>query len=393
MDPKLKKFLRAVAILSFFLILFSAPGIIPILIFGALIYFSLSGSGKKFFDPERWKDGKGPIDISAFQSFSSRSSTPPPPSPKKTTPGNILSDIQNLFSEKPPKNSSPLTPSPMNSFSSSSLILGLLILFGGSVLLDGFVSVPAGSVAVIFDRGQGVINTPLPEGIHLKIPFWQTATIVNTRLQEMSILVQDKSTEPINALTKDGQQVNIDATVQYYITTTDAPNLFQQIGLDYEQKIITPGVRSVVREIITGYDSKELFAQEKREEAVHQIRERLRANYAEKFITLKDILIRNVEFSDNYLKSIEEKKIAEQKVQRAEFEQQEAKVRKETTIIEAQAQAESIRLKGDALHNNPEVIQLQFVDKLAPNVSWGILPDGAVPLIDPSKMGAATVKK
>ncbi len=380
MDPKLQNFLRAIGILVFFLIIFSLPGFFPILLFGALIYFTMTDAGKKFFDPERWKNTKEGLDITAFQSSSHR-----PPPKEKSSPPNIFSDVQNIFS-RPPQKSNPLTPSPMNNFSSVPIFIVILVIFGGSVLFDGIVNVPAGNVAVIFDRGDGVLEKSLPEGLHFKIPFWQVATLVDTRLQEMSILVQDKSTEPINALTRDGQQVNIDATVQYYISAENAPKIYQKIGSDYQKKIIMPGVRSIVREIVTGYDSKELFAQEKREEASRRIREKLTANYAEGFITLKDILVRNVGFSDNYLKSIEEKKIAEQKVQRAEFEQQEAKVRKETTIIDAQGQAESIRLKGDALRNSPEVIQLQFVEKLAPNVSWGILPDGAVPLIDPSKM-------
>jgi len=55
---------------------------------------------------------------------------------------------------------------------------------------------------------------------------------------------------------------------------------------------------------------------------------------------------------------------------------------KEKIIIEAQAEAEGIRLKGEALRNNPEVIQLEFVNKLAPNISWGILPNSVTPMLN-----------
>jgi regulator of protease activity HflC (stomatin/prohibitin superfamily) len=56
-------------------------------------------------------------------------------------------------------------------------------------------------------------------------------------------------------------------------------------------------------------------------------------------------LVRNIKFSDIYLNSIEEKQIAEQKIQKAEFEKKEAIIRKEKTIIEAEAEAEAIKLK------------------------------------------------
>ena len=44
-------------------------------------------------------------------------------------------------------------------------------------VLDGFVMVPAGHVAVLLDRGRGVLqDNILKTGLHVKIPFWQVAT-------------------------------------------------------------------------------------------------------------------------------------------------------------------------------------------------------------------------
>jgi hypothetical protein len=46
-----------------------------------------------------------------------------------------------------------------------------------------------------------------------------------------------------------------------------------------------------------------------------------------------------------YLDSIEEKQVAQQKIQKAEYEKQQALIVKETKIIEAEAEAEAIKLK------------------------------------------------
>jgi regulator of protease activity HflC (stomatin/prohibitin superfamily) len=256
-------------------------------------------------------------------------------------------------------------------------------------VLDGFVNVPPGNVGVISDKGRGVLEEELGVGLHLKIPFWQTAILLDTRLQvyTMSIAMREGQVtgdDSIEVLTKDGQKVNVDLTVQYVVDAKQADRIYDEIGNLYqvEQKVIRPPVRNIVREVITGYESKQLFDNASRQKASQEIEELIRKKYAQDYVILRSSLLRNVRFSDVYLNAIEEKQVAEQKIQKAEFEKQEAKIRKERTIIEAEAEAEAISLKGESLRENPEVIQLQFVEKMAPQINWGILPDGALPLID-----------
>ncbi|MCL5942780.1 MAG: prohibitin family protein, partial [Actinobacteria bacterium] len=59
-----------------------------------------------------------------------------------------------------------------------------------------------------------------------------------------------------------------------------------------------------------------------------------------------------------------------------------AQAEAEKKKIEAEGEAEAIRLKQEALAQNPLVIQYEFVQKLSPNVTWGVLPDSVVPLLD-----------
>lgn len=264
------------------------------------------------------------------------------------------------------------------------LVVGLVALL---IIVDGLVSVPAGHVAVLYDRGRGVLHESLTEGLHLKIPFWQIATKMDTRLQTFTMTIREEeqkgiSAEPVESLTRDGQKVNIDATVQFRIAGKDAPKIYQSIGLDYVEKIVKPGVRSVIREVITGYDSTKLFNQENRTEAALKMEEKLRNVYIRSNIQLDSLLLRNVQFSDTYLKAIEDKQVAQQKIQKAEYEKQEAEQLKQKKIIEAEGEAQAIKLKAETLRFNPQVIQWEFVEKMAPNINWGILPDGALPLLD-----------
>jgi regulator of protease activity HflC (stomatin/prohibitin superfamily) len=267
------------------------------------------------------------------------------------------------------------------------IIPTIITLIGVMLIIDGFVMVPAGHVAVILDRGRGVLEEPLPTGLHLKIPFWQKTTEFDTRLQTytMSIAASEGElygNDAIEALTKDGQQVKVDLTVQFYLPPQNASDIYANVGLNYVDKIVRPAARSIVRNVITGFNSKELFAIETRQEAQTAIKTAMTENFESKNLILDDILLRNVQFSDVYLKAIEEKQIAEQKIQKAEFEKQEALIIKEKKIIEAEAEAEAITLKGDALKNSPKVIELEMVQKLSPNIDWGVLPDGVLPMLN-----------
>lgn len=376
----------------FFLFLWKSE-LFPLLVFLGLILFITSDSGKKLLGKDEWGTSdsssgtKKRKEILVPYSESDQNISSPPSSEKlqPTSPKDKPSFFQNIFSffhsltHKKTMNihlQKKQTP-PLGAGMIGLAIIGVIAL---AVIADGVVSVPAGHTGVIFSRVNGGIQEKtLNEGFNLKVPFLETATILSTRIQEKTV---NHQRDPIEALTKDGQRVDIDITVQYRIARENAPKLFQEIGMDYEGKVITPAIRSVVREVITGYDSKELFEQTARTKAEKEIVKNLESNYAKKYITLEDSLIRNVKFSDKYLDTIEEKKIAEQVIEKSKFEKENALIQKDKKIIEAEAEAESIKLRGDALESNPEVIQLQFVEKMAPQINWGILPDGAIPMIN-----------
>lgn len=303
-----------------------------------------------------------------------------------------ISSLKDMLSGKEPKSSiSPNFLRTMEEFrlrpSHIAMIIGLILLV--LIIIDGLVSVPAGHVAVIFDRGRGVLEEPVPEGLHLKIPFWQSAYLMDTRLQSYTMSIASGEGEllgddSIESLTKDGQKVYIDITTQYRLKGNDAPWIYREVGPQqkYIADVVRPGIRNVVRDVITGYDSTKLFTQETRLEAQRAMFDRLSTLYEKKRIHLEEVLLRNIQFSEIYLQSIEDKQVAQQRIQKAEYERQEAEKLKEKKIIEAQAESEAIRLKGETLKANPGVIQYEFVQKMAPQINWGILPNSAVPLLD-----------
>src|SRR3990167_11096518 len=101
-----------------------------------------------------------------------------------------------------------------------------------------FISVPPGHVATVYDRGRGVLNKVWRPGLHLKIPFWQTAKLFNaqtleydmregTALDDHSEFFGDK---PINAVTRDNKLVKVQGTLLLRINKEMLPILWETVG-------------------------------------------------------------------------------------------------------------------------------------------------------------------
>ncbi|MFC1656060.1 prohibitin family protein [Patescibacteria group bacterium] len=267
-------------------------------------------------------------------------------------------------------------------------IPAIIVLFVVLIIMDGFVSVPAGHVGVIFDQGRGVLENELDEGLHLKVPFWQQATVMDARTQEYTMSIAPgegavHTDDSIESRSSDGQVIWVDATILFHIDKTEADNIKRELGTedDYYAKIIRPRSREIMRLVIARYNALDLVS-EKRTDIVAEMAEGLTDAYGSHNIILEEMVLRNVTYSAEFANVIEEKEISRQKIKISEYQKDQATQLKEKKIIEAEAEAESIRLKGEALRSNPEVIQLEFVNKLSPNVSWGILPDSITPFFN-----------
>ena len=274
-------------------------------------------------------------------------------------------------------------------FSCGMLVVVIVVVM---IINDGFVRVPPGHVAVIYSLGKGVLEAERPEGLSMKIPFWQKAYLMDVRTQAYTMSIAQGEGEiynddSIQCKSVDGQDVFIDATILYHINPDEANIIIQTLGSEreYKQKIVRPKARTIIREVIAKYKALDLVS-EKRAEVSQLLTDNLKVAYESNNIILEEVALRNVSYSAEFSKAIEEKQIAEQKVITAQYKKQEAEQVKEKKIIEAQADAEAIRLKGESLRANPSVIQFEFVQKMADDIKWGILPDGVTPIMDFGEM-------
>jgi prohibitin 2 len=96
-------------------------------------------------------------------------------------------------------------------------------------------------------------------------------------------------------------------------------------------------------------------------------------------LTIEDLVIENISLSAELEHAIEQKMVQEQEAAKAKFIQQKAEIEAQTAIVRARGEAESIRIRGEALRETPKFIELQLVEK------W----DGKSPLVVGQGSGAS----
>jgi len=195
-------------------------------------------------------------------------------------------------------------------------IVLLLWLFFASIII-----VDAGQTGVYSLFGR-VKDQELRSGFHLVIPLAKvTKMSIRTEEYTMSIVSDEgkkQGSDAITALTKEGLSVDLDMTVLYRIDEEKASDLYKNVGLTYDEKIIRPSIRSVIREVIAQYEAKNIYS-EKRQEATINIQTNLKSDLKSRGIIIEEVLLRNVVLPANLANSIQEKLQAEQESEKYNF--------------------------------------------------------------------------
>lgn len=236
-------------------------------------------------------------------------------------------------------------------------ILGLLLMIGW---LSGCVVIEDGEVGVKKSFGR-ISDEPVGQGIAFQIPVARTVTPWNVKLQEIK--------ETANVPSSEGLIVGLDTSVLFRVIPEQAPELRKKIGRNYREVLLIPYFRNAVRDVVSGYQVKNIYAEAGRKEIAGKIREFLTGTLGPAGIEIRDVLLRDVQLPARFRESIEAKLTAEQRVQQKQFELEQARKDAEIEVARAEgaAQAQEIvrsTLSGSylqylwikTLNENPNVI-------------------------------------
>jgi regulator of protease activity HflC (stomatin/prohibitin superfamily) len=268
------------------------------------------------------------------------------------------------------------------------IFLAVLIFGGGS-----FYTVDQGERGVILRNGA-VVGTAEP-GLGFKLP-------IIDKVVKITVQNRSKVYEHVNTYSRDQQPADITLSVNYRLPADQVQKIYAEYG----------GEEGVVNRLI----DRRVFEQVKNVfgqfNAVTAIQERARLNAQTQEAITKSVIgpvmidsvqIENIDFSDAYEQSIENRMLAEVEVQKLRQNAEREKVQAQITVTQANAradavraeaeanaaatrlagnaEADAIRAKGAALQDNPSLINLTAAEKWNGQLPNTMVPGSALPFI------------
>jgi len=250
----------------------------------------------------------------------------------------------------------PQTPEFFKDLGKKSAFLYVIIF----IALLGFISKPY----VIIDEGERGIKVttgkyesiPLEPGLHFIIPGIQKVIIVDTKVRIINYksaidrVARDSGIQtnaPITVLDARGLPVTIELTVQYQLNSLHASQTISTWGRSWEDKIINPVVRDIVRNVIGTFSAESLPV--RRNEIAMLIDTKIRENVDRLDntpVVLKSVQLREIILPAEVKKQIERVQIAKQDVERVQQEVQKTKQEAIKRAEKERGEAEAIKIKA-----------------------------------------------
>jgi regulator of protease activity HflC (stomatin/prohibitin superfamily) len=248
--------------------------------------------------------------------------------------------------------------------------LPLIILIG---LASSIRVVPVGHSLVIFNTVTRSFRLAR-QGITFVTPLISSTADYDLRRQEYtmsSAAGEGRKSDIDDSLwspTREGLQVGIDLTVWHHLDPDRVTSIHQKIGPDYEDKIIRPAVRSVIRLVISEYAVMDVYSS-KRAAIQDEINTKIRQLVEKDGFIVDEVVLRDVRFTPEFAKAIETKQVAQQAAEQMQYTLEKEQKEAERKVIEAQGRANAIKVINQALAQNPNYIKYLYVDKLSDKIS------------------------
>jgi len=275
-----------------------------------------------------------------------------------------------------------------------------------------FVEPPERGVVISAFAPKGYREEPLQPGLRWIIPYVESVVYypIHKNTYTMSIAQSEgqiQGDDSVAARTSDGQEIFIDASVIFSIDPEEVIDVHITWQNRYIDDLVRPLSRGVIRDAVSQFRVDQVYST-KRAEMTKQMETEMSRVLDENGLLLADFVLRNITFSPEYAASVEQKQVAEQQAQQAKFvvesRKQEAEQARQTAqgaadaaviasegqakaiviqanadaearLIQANAEAEALALLGEAIKKNPDILTLEYIQKLAPGIQVMLVPN------------------
>ena len=228
--------------------------------------------------------------------------------------------------------------------SRTALIIGGVI----AILLIGIfkmsITIDAGEAGVLFKTFGGGVDTEQTygEGFHIIAP-WNKMIRYEVRQNELL--------EQMSVLSANGLEITVDLSAWYHPEQSKLPQLHQEKGQDYLNRLVKPAVRSATRSVVGRYTPEQIYSS-KRDAIQKEIFEETKTILDPQYIQLNEVLVRDITLPTTIKTAIENKLKQEQESLEYEFRLQRELKEAERIRIEAEGKAAANRILNASLSSN-----------------------------------------
>ena len=194
-----------------------------------------------------------------------------------------------------------------------------------------------------------------PGSTYFFLPFINDWNVFDTKLQNLEMTYSKikgdrKTQDDLVFKTVDGNDISLDVIIAYRIDASKAPYILQYVAPDdltLRDKIVRTVARSKPRDIFGELKTESFYVAEARETQANKAKEALQQILGPMGIVVEKVLTNDYRFNPEYTKAIEDKKVADQQVEKNKSAQHAALEQYKRKLEEARGEVNKMVADAD----------------------------------------------
>lgn len=272
---------------------------------------------------------------------------------------------------------------------------------GGAVAALFALSTVFGSWYTIGERERGVLTRNgavigvAKPGLGFKLPFFDG-------VEKVSLETRIANYTKLSGYSRDQQPATMVVSVNYTMQPGKVLDIYTRYGGEdgLVARLIAPRVQSELKTVFGKFTA--VSAVQERDRLNTEVKEAI-AEAAGDLVSIDGVQIENIDFSDAYEASVEQRMLAEVEVQKLRQNAEREKVQAEIAVTQANAKAKAvramaeaeadavklrgaaeataIRARGEALRDNPSLVGLVQAERWDGKLPATMVPGSALPML------------
>lgn len=268
----------------------------------------------------------------------------------------------------------------------------VVIVFGlVAIGLSSIYTQDVGEVVVLRSLGGNLAGSTTDAGFHFTAP-WNDVITFDTRNNLINFYGDNTeysydggSAEGpfVTVNDKSGSSSDVDIQVNYSLDPKTAEYLYTEYGTqeNFTKNYAANDLRSVAREVSGQFDTITMLTD--RAQYTKAVQKALEKKWSKIGLTVEQVSVQDISYAKSITDAYADSQAAEVEKAKAQNQQETAKIKGETKVIEATKEAEANRVLNESLTNN--ILTQEYIDALkemSKNGNTVVVPQGSTPVVN-----------